>query len=83
MRGSFIIRGEERPARTHHRTTPHGRWWWKAAALEEVAGHPRGTIGFGGDPEAAYTTPARLILSRSSTYGWRRGQVIGVLRDAR
>lgn len=23
--------------------------------LEEVVGHPRGTIGFGGDPEAEYT----------------------------
>lgn len=69
-RGSFIIRGEERGLREHTTTVPtppRPRWRWKAAALEVVEGHPRGTIGFGGDPEAEYTdTSARLILSRHS-----------------
>lgn len=43
----------------------------------EVEGHPRGTIGFGGDSETEHTDPiagpARM---------WRRSQVMSMLREA-
>lgn len=43
----------------------------------EVEGHPRGTIGFGGDSKAEYTDPiAGLARMR------RRSQVMSVLRNA-
>lgn len=57
VRGDHSSSEEKRGLREHttvpHHTADGGgrlrRW------LEEVAGHPRGTIGFGGDPEAEYT----------------------------
>lgn len=52
--------------------------------MEEVVGHPRGTIGFGGDPVAEYTDTSETdLIAALYVHGRRRGQVIGVLRDAR
>lgn len=80
-------RRREACANTHHHTTPpHSPCWWKGigvgrrrwkATHAERSGSPSVAI-----PRPSIPTPARLILSRVLAYDWRRGKMIGVLRDA-
>lgn len=84
LHGDHSSSEEKRGLRVHttvpHHTADGGgrlrRWRrWQATHAERS-----GSVAI---PKPSTPTPARLILSRPSTYGWRRGQVIGVLRDAR
>lgn len=39
-------------------------------SAEEVEGHPRGTIGFGGDPKAEYTDTSETDSIARSLHVW-------------